>query len=114
MFSSLKSTTNSGKDAAVAFTVKKLINIKAKKLGVHIEELVINSSDKYIITTFFLKNDEAPLTIKVLNYAITTKNGKHFLEVEELQKSREWNNSYVDRKRYKIPPEVVKAAELIL
>ncbi len=114
MFSSLKSIAASGKDTAVSFTIRKIINIKAKKVGAYVREFTINSSDKYIIATVFLEGEKDPLTIKASKYMITTKNGKHFLEVEEIEKSREWHNSYIDGKRYKIPPEVLKAAEFIL
>ena len=38
----------------------------------------------------------------------------HFLKIEELVKSQEWGNSYIDGKRYRIPPEVIKVAEAIL
>lgn len=114
MFSSLRSITGTGKDVAVSFGIKKIINIKAKKLGAYVKEFTINSRDKYIIATVFLEGAQDPLTIKASRYTITTKNGKHFLEVDEVQKSREWNNNYIDGKRYKIPPEVLKAAELIL
>ncbi len=114
MFSSLKSIAGTGKDTAVSFAIKKIINIKAKKLGAYVEELTINSGDKYIVATVLLEGEKDPLTIKASRYTITTKNGKHFLEVAEILKSREWDNSYIDGKRYKIPPEVLKAAEFIL
>ena len=114
MFSNLKSIAGSGKDTAVSFAIKKIINIKAKKVGAHVKEFTINSRDKYIVATVFLEEDEEPLTIKASGYIITTKNGKHFFEVDELHKSREWDNDYIDGKRYKIPPEILKAAQLIL
>ena len=47
--------------------------------------------------------------MQVLNYKITKKNEHHFLEVEELVKSQDWGNDYIDGKRYKIPPEAVNA-----
>lgn len=114
MFSSLKSMAGTGKDVAASFAIKKIINIKAKKAGAYVEAFSINSKDKCITATFFLEDEEESLTIKASNYIITTKNEKHFLEVEEIQKSREWQNNYIDGKRYKIPPEVLKAAEFIL
>ena len=114
MFSNIKSIVGTGKDTAVSFAIRKIINIKAKKVGAYVEEFAINSRDKYIIATVLLDGEKDPLTIKASSYTITTKNGKHFLEVDEIQKSREWDNSYIDGKRYKIPPEVLKAAEFIL
>lgn len=114
MFSNLKSIASSGKDTAISFTIQKIIKIKAGKLGAHVKEFTINSKEKYIIATVFLEGEKDPLTIKASRYTITTKNGKHFLEVDEIQKSREWDNSYIDGKRYKIPPEILKVAEFIL
>ena len=114
MFSSLKSIAGTGKDMAASFAIKKIINIKAKKTGAHVEAFHINSKDKHIVATLFLEGEKEPLTIEASNYFITSKNEKHFLEVEEIHKSREWHNSYIDGKRYKIPPEVLKAAEFIL
>jgi len=114
LFSSLRSIAGTGKDTAVSFAIRKIINIKAKKVGAYVEEFAINSRDKYITATLVLEGEEAPLTLKASNYKITSKNEKHFLEVAEIEKSREWENSYIDGKRYKIPPEVLKAAEFIL
>ncbi len=114
MLSNIKSMAVAGKDTAVSFAIKNIINIKAKKVGAHVQEFSINSRDKHIIATVFLEDEQDPLTIKASRYTITTKNGKHFLEVDEIQKSREWDNSYIDGKRYKIPPEILKAAEFIL
>lgn len=114
MFSNIKSIAGTGKDTAVSFAIKKIINIKAKKLGAYVKEFSINSRDKHIIATVFLESEQDPLTIKASRYTITTKNGKHFLEVDEIQKSREWDNSYIDGKRYKLLPEILKIAEFIL
>jgi hypothetical protein len=104
----------SGKDTAISFTIRQIINLKAKKLGAHIKDFHIDSQHKHITATVLLVNDAEPLTLKALGYKITEKNAKHFLEVSEIVKSREWENSYIDGKRYKIPPEILKAAELIL
>ena len=114
LLSSLKSIATSGKDTTVSFAIRKIINIKAKKVGAYVKEFTINSRDKYIIATVFLEGEKDPLTIKASRYTITTKNEKHFLEVDEIQKSHEWDNSYIDGKHYKISPEVLKAAQFIL
>lgn len=114
MFSNLKSMVGSGKDATASFAIKQIVNLKAKKTGASVEALHINSKEKYIVVTLLLKGETEPLTIKARNYAITTKNDNYFLEVEVLEKSRPWENKYIDGKRYKIPPEVLKAAEFIL
>lgn len=114
MFSNLKSAASTTKDTVASFAIRKIINIKAKKVGAHVKEFTINSIDKYIVAIIVLEGGEDPLTITVSGYTITTKNGKHFLEVDKIQKSREWDNSYLDGKRYKIPPEILKAAQFIL
>lgn len=114
MFSNLKSIVTSGKDTAISFAIRQIINLKAKKVGVYVEDFHIDSKHKYIMATVLLDNEEEPLILKALDYSITEKNEKHFLEVAKIEKSREWENSYIDGKRYKIPPEILKVAEFIL
>ena len=36
------------------------------------------------------------LKIEALGYKITTKNDKHFLEIDDMVKSQEWKNDYID------------------
>lgn len=114
MFLNLKSIATSGKDTTISFAVKQVINLKAKKAGAFVKTFHIDSKHKNIQATILLDNDKEPLTLKALDYSITEKNEKHFLEVSEIEKSREWENSYIDGKRYKIPPEILKVAEFIL
>jgi len=114
MLSNLKSIVTSSKDVAISFAIKQIVNIKARKFGAHVETFHIDSTQKNIMATILLEKEKEPLTLKALNYHIISKNEKHFLEVSEIQKSREWENSYIDGKRYKIPPEILKAADFIL
>ena len=118
MFKNLKSFAVSGKDSVVAMAVKGIVNHKlAQKKeanGTKLEALDIDSVKKNITVTLTLPELSEPLTIEVRNYRITADKKNHFLEVEELIKSQEWGNHYIDGKRYKIPSEVVKVAEAIL
>ncbi len=116
MFENLRSMVTGGKDSAASKVVKGIINYKLadKVPGARLETLELNSQEKNLTATVILPELDEALTIEALNYKITTKNGKHFLEVDDIRKSQEWKNHYVDGKRYKIPPEIVKAAELIL
>jgi hypothetical protein len=113
LFSNIKTIIHAKKDATVSFTIEKIINIKTKDLGVKVTDFSIDSQNKNMTGTLHQK-DEKPLTITAINYCITTKNGKHFLEVEKIEKSHAWENSYIDGKRYKIPPEVLKIVEFVL
>jgi hypothetical protein len=116
MFENLKSLATEGKDSLVAMAVKKIVNMKlsSKYPDAHIEELSIDSKDKNITATITIPELDEPFTIQALNYKITEKNDHYFLEVEELVKSQDWGNDYTDGKRYKIPPEVVSVAKVIL
>ena len=116
MFENLKSLATEGKDNLVAMGVKKIVNMKLhiKKPDAHLDELTINSQDKNIIATITIPELDVPFTIQALNYKITEQNDHHFLQVEELVKSHDWGNHYIDGKRYKIPPEVVKVVQAIL
>ena len=103
MFENLKSLATEGKDNLVAMAVKKIVNMKlsTKKQNTHLNELSINSKDKNITVTLTIPELDEPFTIQALNYKITEQNDHHFLEVEELLKSQEWGNNYIDGKRYK-------------
>ncbi len=116
MFSNLKSLINDGKDSVVSLAVKNIINIKlnSKNPDAHIDTLEIDSKEKNITATLTIPELDEPFTIQALNYKITEKNDHHFLEVEELVKSQDWGNDYIDGKRYKIPPEAVSVAKVIL
>ena len=116
MFNNLKSLINDGKDSVVSLAVKNIVNIKlnSKNPDAHVDALEIDSKDKNITATLTIPGFDEPFTIQALNYKITEKNDHHFLEVEELVKSQEWDNEYIDGKRYKIPPEAVKIAQAIL
>ncbi|MCF6243657.1 MAG: hypothetical protein L3J43_01315 [Sulfurovum sp.] len=114
MFEHLKSMVTEGKDKTVSYAIKKIIRFKTEKLGVIIQDFSIDSIHKTMEITVLLHEEDTPLNLKAIDYHITTKNEKHFLEVKEIQKSREWKNPYIDGKRYKIPPEILKVSELIL
>ena len=114
MFSSLKSAASATKDQAVSFTIKKIINLKAEKFGATVTEFILDSSSRSIFVTFTLEDEIDPIELKAKNYEITTKNGHHFLEVEAIEKSREWKNSYIDGKRYKIPPKILELVKIVL
>ena len=116
MFENLKSLATEGKDNLVTLAVKKIVNmkLKTKNPDAHLDALSINSKDKNITATITIPGLDEPFTIEAVNYKITAHNGHHFLEVEKLVKSQDWGNDYIDGKRYKIPPEAVKVAEIIL
>jgi len=116
MFENLKNLASQGKDSIVSLAVKKIVNMKlsSKNPEAHLDELIIDSKDKNITAVITIPELDEPMRIKALNYCITEQNNHHFLEVEELVKSQNWGNHYIDGKRYKIPPEAVKAAQIIL
>jgi len=110
MFSSLKSL----KENAISFSVQKAINLRADKLGVTIDSFHIDTTNKNITATLKFKDEKETLVIEAHRYSITQKNNSHFLEVENIVKSRSWENSYIDGKRYKIPKEIVKIVTFLL
>jgi hypothetical protein len=102
------------KDKTMAFAIKQFVNYKMKEQGIKVEDFNIDSINKNLEITVYLPEIQDLLTLKANNYEITTKNGKYFLEVEEIEKSKQWNNHYIDGKRYKIPNEVLKIIEFVL
>ena len=114
MFSKFKSAALSGKDSILSTSVKKLVNLKAGKMHIVVDTLHIDSQNKSISVSLDLNDGMPLLQINAYGYRITEKNEKFFLEVNTLQKSREWENSYIDGKRYKIPPEIVKVVKTLL
>ncbi len=116
MFESFKSFASAGKDSIISSLVKKLANhrLSDKYPGTTVEDFTLDSQNKTISATLQMPEFDTPLTIKATGYQITEHNGKHFLEIDTIEKSQPWENSYIDGKRYKIPPEVVKVAALVL
>ena len=118
MFGNLRSLAISGKDNVVSMAIKGIVNHKLSQKkeakGAKLDALDIDSEKKNISVTLTLPELSEPLTMEIKNYKITADKKNHFLEVEEIIKSQEWGNHYIDGKRYKIPPEVVKVAEAIL
>ena len=114
MFSNIKSIARSKKDSLVSYTILKIINVKAKQKNAEVHDFILDSEKREITVTFTEKNHPDPITLKASGYRITTKNGNHFLEVDKVEKSHMWDNSYIDGKRYKIPPEILKIAEWVL
>jgi len=110
---SLKSKIISSKDATVSSAIQNIINFRLKSKNIYIKKFSIDTQNKTIQGIIIFEKEE-PLEIKVYDYHITTKNNKYFLEVSRVEKSRDWDNSYIDGKRYKIPSELLRVIDFIL
>jgi len=113
VFKKMKSKLISTKDSTISFAIEQIINAKLKSKDTKVEKFFINTQEKIIEGNILLPKSDS-IYIKAIDYKITVKNGKYFLEVEKLHKSKEFNNSYLDGKRYKIPQEILKIVEFIL
>ncbi len=116
MFDKINNLVLGSKDAVIATTVKPIVNLilNQRRPGSKILSLDIDSKNKNVKFTVQTPELEEPITMEYRGYKIVRQNGKYFAEVDEVIKSRPWENSYIDGKRYKIPPEIVKAVEVLL
>lgn len=118
MLENIKTKAIVKKDSLVAAAIRGIVNRilsqSSQRHDVKLESLRIDSIKKNITATIALPELSQPLTIEAADYSIVSEGDRHFLVVKELLKSQEWTNAYLDKKRYKIPPEIVKASAVLL
>jgi len=105
------------KDKTVAFSLKKILNIKFKEYG-EMLKLNLDSTNKTINLEVMLKGEKEPLEIKVNQYEIIQENGKSFISLNELTTSREWIDviakNYITNKKFELDSKLAEVLKVLV
>jgi hypothetical protein len=108
---SLFSFLNSAKDHLMAGAVKLWFNQTQKRYGT-MTTIQIDSTAKTIRLELELKGEASPVQIDVKSYELSSDGGETFIELGEIQTSREWINHLIadflppEKKYFKVPGAV--------
>jgi hypothetical protein len=108
---SLFSLLNPAKDHLIGGAVKLWFNQTQKRYG-NMTTIQIDSTAKTIHIELELKGEASPVQLNVKSYELSTDAGETFIEIGEIQTSREWINHLIDdflppeKKCFKIPNAV--------
>jgi len=108
---SLFSFLNPAKDCALQVAVKLWFNHIQKRYG-HMTSIQIDSTAKSIHVELELKGESSPLTIDVKRYALSIESGETFIELGDIETSREWVNVLLadyfkpENRRFPVPSAV--------
>lgn len=108
---SLFSFLNPAKDFTLEATVKLWFNFTHQRYG-HMTNIQIDSTAKSIHVELELKGETSPLIIDIASYALSTECDETFIELGEIQTSREWINQLIgdylppEKKCFKVPGAV--------
>src|SRR5689334_10730800 len=78
-------------DSAVSWGAREYFNHKYEPLG-KMTKLQIDATNQKASLEVELKGETQPLQITIQSYEVTDVGGKSFLEVKQMQTSREWMN----------------------
>jgi len=108
---SLFSFLNPAKDFALEVAAKLWINQIIKPYG-KMTTIKIDSSTKSIHVELDLKGEPSLLQIDVKSYELSSGAGETFIEIGEIETSREWINILLgdfikpENKRFNVPPVI--------
>jgi hypothetical protein len=108
---SLFSFLNPAKDHLIGGAVKLWFNQTQKRYG-NMTTIQIDSTAKTIHIELELKGEASPVQMDVKSYELSTNAGETFIELGEIQTSREWINHLIDdflppeKKCFKVPSAV--------
>jgi hypothetical protein len=96
------------KDFGSEVGAKFIFNQKYQRYG-KMTNIQLDSTAKTIHIELELKGETAPLKIDISSYQISTESGETFIELGEVNTSREWINHLIsdyvppEKKRFKMP-----------
>lgn len=102
---------NPAKDYAIEWTVKLWFNQTKNRYG-KMTTIQIDSTAKHIHVELDLKGEPEPLKIEVKSYKLNTVSGETFIEMGDIETSREWINQLIsaylppEKKCFKVPSAV--------
>lgn len=89
---SLFSFLKPAKDLALGMAVKRWFNQTQNRYGT-MTSIQINSTAKSIHVELELKGESSLITIDIKDYALSDRSGETFIELGEIETSREWVNA---------------------
>lgn len=105
---SLFSFLSPAKDHLMGGAVRLWFNQTQKRYG-NMTTIQIDSTAKTIHMELELRGEASPVQIDLVNYKLTTDAGETFIELGEIQTSREWINHLItdflppEKKCFKVP-----------
>jgi hypothetical protein len=106
------------KDYSISFVIKHGFNFYFQKIGAKILEFDLDSEHKKIYLELMLIGEYESLKVEIKEYHLYEELGKVYIELVEVQTSREWINNiinlYIKSNRFELPVDVSKVANIIL
>ncbi|HVR35160.1 MAG TPA: hypothetical protein VMS21_04845 [Methylomirabilota bacterium] len=105
LFSSLK-------DRVVEPLARRKINEQLDGIG-ELTRFELDSSRHSLTVELLLKGESTPIMVRVLNYELSTEEGRTFIRVGSVEASREWltvaARRFLSGKRFPVPAAVAMA-----
>ena len=105
------------RDKTVSKCAAYLFNARIKEFG-NLLAFELNSKKRTIEMEIILKGETEPLHVLIRNYKIIQEGEKSFITAEQIDTSREWINTAVERYSKKlhleIPAEYAKIAAMLI
>jgi hypothetical protein len=108
---SLLSMIHQGKDRLIEAAARLWLHQTLKRYG-QMTNLHIDTQNKRIDIELDLKGETSPIKVAVKSYRLDSDSGETFVELGEVETSREWMNALIedfltpDKKRFKVPGAV--------
>lgn len=102
------SSLTKGKDRLLEAPARYFLNQTIQPYG-HMTHLRIDSTNKRIDVELELKGETSPIQIAVKNYTLTTEAGETYIELGDIETSREWINALLmnyfkpENRRFNVP-----------
>jgi hypothetical protein len=110
-------TLQSGKDSTQSAVIKNLANSFIRKFG-EMKELHINSKDKQIHISLYLKGESGDVIIDIGNYKISKDDDDYFIEINEVSANRYWIDAllktFSHEKKIPIPPSFIVPMKILM
>jgi hypothetical protein len=104
------------KDAALAFTVRRLVNSRLEGIG-SVTDLSLNTAERRIRLRLELRGEPAAIDLDVRDYRIEQGEGGDWLTIGDAVASREWLTAalqqYVVGQRFPIPAKAAGALRML-
>lgn len=106
------------KDRGISFGVRKIANHYLSDIGGEVLNFNLDSKNKKIFLDVMLKGELESLKVEIINYKITQRDDKSFIEFDEIHTSREWINTiislYLKEKSFEVPNEYAKLLGVVV
>jgi hypothetical protein len=109
---------NRAKDRLLAKGAKAQINRLIGRYGTMLD-IRLNAADRSLFVSLLLKGEQAPIEIRIHEYALVNSEGKTYLEIDggNVDTSREWLTQLIrdrlGRQRLVVPPDLAWLVQLL-